>query len=226
MDNTIRLRVDLQQAISNNCKKITAHYGALLFEGEYKEYLKALPCYDSLTIRPDETKMAFDINISEDFFNSLNEEDLLKIKQNSWSYQMQDIIEQNNLNKRSALEKMQDEENVNNKMAEIIEEIENREKQYRKADEYDRNSINFVKEVLKSNLNLDTKLKETDEFLSLEINVDNITLNFKQLMLLYNIARFCVDCFFICPVYASEDLDDNKVVGIRFFWGIKLMEVL
>lgn len=228
MDDTIRLKTDIQQMIALGNIEYNAHYGALLFEGEYKHLLQSICGFEKLTIKPYKDRLSFDIKLSKELIDSLSEEDLLKIKQCSWNTQMKDLMEQKEYENKNIYEQMMEEENAIEELNYAIEKAENSNKKYRKPTELEINNIELMKNILNKILKVNFKEKHTEDFLSLELELPKITLNNKQLNILYSIVMNFFDCFFICPVYQSElaNIDNDKVIGVRLFLAIKLSEMI
>ena len=86
--------------------------------------------------------------------------------------------------------------------------------------------IKRVKECQKlfKSIGLNTKLKVSEAYISLEINCDEINLNEEQLTYIIEATLEIFTTFCICPIYNEINEQDENVYGVRMFWGIDLRE--
>ena len=225
MDDEIRLKADLVQNIALGNTEYTTHYGSLFFEGDMKYLLTAFTGFDYLTIKPGDVKMQFDIKLKKDFLEKFTDEDMQKIKQNCWQIQVQDMLEQKQRKKQTQYEKMMEEMFFLEQFQNAIEEAESQTRIYREPTEEEKSNILITKTLFKKILNIEFEEKIDKDLLSLEIELNEISLNYDQLNLLYRIVMDLFDIFLITPVYENnEDINCEKIVGIRLFLGIKLYE--
>lgn len=225
MDDEIRLKTDLVQNIALENTEYTAYYDSLFFEGDMKYLLTAFTGFDNLTIKPNDGKMQFDIKLKKELLEKFTDEDMAKIKQNCWQIQVQDMLEQKQRKKQTPYEKMMEEMFLLEQFQNAIEEAENQERTYREPTEEEKSNILIAKTLFKNILNMEFEEKKDKDLLSLEAELNEISLNYDQLNLLYKIIMDLFDIFLITPVYENdEDINCEKIIGIRLFLGIKLYE--
>ena len=225
MDNTMRLKADMQQMIAEGKTEYTSFYGSLLFEGEYKHLAQTFCGMEKLIIKPHKDGLLFDVKIDKGIINALTEEDLLKVKQCSWSIQMHDSIEQLQNSKKSDLQKEIESKHIWDMIQEAIEKIEAIERTYRKPTEEEERIVELSQQVLNKIVHLKFVKKLSEDFLSLEIELPKIELDNQQLLFLHEVSK-SFDCFFISPVYRSDMVATgfDKALGVRIFLGLKLSE--
>lgn len=226
MDETLRMKVDIQHCIANNVTEFSTNYGMLLFEGEYKQNIFCLSYYNLLKISVKNNKLLFDIKLDKDKIKELSQEELQEVKKASDKIRYIDMIgqmqEQNKTEEQKEIEK----ENISNFLNHIIEKAERKQEEqtYRKALKDDYNKMNIIKSILDNAFNINCNIEEKEEYISISLNCKELTLNQEMLYKLILISYF-TDIFTICPLYKeNEDIDNEEVIGVRLFFGIQLKE--
>ena len=226
MDETLRMKVDIQHCIANNVIEFSTNYGMLLFEGEYKQNIFCLAYYNLLKISVKNNKLLFDITLDKDKIRELSQEEIKEIKKASNKIRYIDMIEQMQEQNKTEEQKEIEKENMSNFLNHIIETAERKQEEqtYRKALKDDYNKMNIIKNILDNMLNINCKIEESEENISISINCEELILNQEMLYKLILISYF-TDIFVICPLYKeNEDIDDEEVIAVRLFFGIQLKE--
>lgn len=221
MYDVIRTKTDIQQCIANGIKEFSTSYGMLLFEGNYKEYLNSFSFYKNLEIKPSNDKLIFNIELCKYKIKMISKENMKKIKDISNNIQCFDMLEQiweiNKTDEQREAEKDNSITMINN----LLENIQLNEKEYRDPTKNDFEKMERAKQTLDCIFNTNTEIDVSEYYLSIGINFENIKLNKIDLEKIVNIAQD-LDIFVICPVYETEDLDDNIMIGVRLFFAINL----
>lgn len=220
MIDTSRLTIDTQHCIANNMS-LNAAYGSLLFEDEDKEHIQALYIYENLNIKPYEDKLLFTGNLSQLVLNAIPEEIIKEAKRNSFHNSMYDIYHQMQQKNKTYAQKLIEEAYLMRQIYEMVSQEEY--EQYRKPTTEEINSVKKCQELFKS-VGLDTKFNVSEGFVSLDLNCEEINLTEEQLTYIVQSTLEIFTTFCICPMYNATDEEDEKVYGVRMFWGIDLRE--
>lgn len=223
MVNELRFKTDVQQAIANEIKEYETSYNNLIFDNNTKEFLKTLFFLENLKINVKNNKLNFKIKLNENKLKMISAEDLEKIKLADLNIRLQDLAVQ------KAAIKIPDQEIaelVNNLTDEFIDkmfdtEIDN--KTYRKATQEEKDKMIMIRDILKNDFNIDFKLEESENFLSLSANLENVEFDYKMIAKLHFLAKQ-IDIFSILPYMEEATIDSEKINGARLFFAIKLSE--
>lgn len=198
----IKLKQDLQEAIALNIKKYYGDYGAFLVDKNNKEYIGSLYFMKKIDITINDNKMLYEIELDEETTGELSKEEIEKIK-------MCDI--KNKMGKAIMQQIAQ-----NNTIFTIEENLEEKKKSNKNATSYDYNKIRITKQILKSHFKIDFNVNESENFLAIEANLDELHLNKKMINDLLVIAQY-MDIVAIVPLFKEEE-----TVGVRLFFAIDL----
>lgn len=217
----IRLKTDLQQAVANNILNFNTTYNNLIFEGDFRPYFKSFYFIENMNVSIEDNKMNFNIELNQEKVAEIPEEDMERIRQCDIMTRTQDLLYQKMImeNKISNDEITEIEEIFELQEEELQEEENN--KQYRKATYIERAKMKTIQKSLLKKYNLKTELVERETFLSLEINTNELKINKKMIIELFEIFNE-VDIMAILPYYEDEDIDDDTINGVRLFIAIDL----
>lgn len=218
VDDTYRLKMDIQNCIANHIIYFKAKYSHLFFEGDYFENIRSLNFLDKLNVTVENEELIFDMKLNEEIFNCIDAETLLQIKKINWKNQMIDIWEQELIDNEVILSREETMEIVEN----LRKEIEKRNKIYRKLKVGESDYFLEIKNNLKENFNLDFNLKITSDFIALEYFADKIEMN-QQLLEFLLKEGLKMDMLLIAP---QIDESTDKIIGVRIFMANKLLEVV
>lgn len=226
MDETLRMKVDIQHCIANNVTEFSTNYRILLFEGQYKQNIYCLAYYNLLKLCVKDNKLLFEISLDKDKIKELSQEELSEVKKASDKIRYIDMMEQIEEQNKTEEQKEIEKENMSSFLNHIIEKAEMKQEQqtYRKASKDDYNKIKIIKNILDNTFNINCNIEETEEYISISLNCKELTLNQDMLYKLILISYF-TDIFVICPLYKeNDDIDDEEVIGVRLFFGITLKQ--
>lgn len=220
----IRLKTDLQQAIANNILNFNTTYNNLIFEGDFRHYFKSFYFIESMNVSVEDNKMNFNIELNQEKVAEIPEEDMERIRQcdimtRTQDYLCQKLLKENNIEINN-IGDIHEVKEIFELQEEELQEEENN-KQYRKATYIEKAKMKTIQKSLLKKYNLKTELVERETFLSLEINTDELKINKKMIMELFEIFNE-VDIMAILPYYENEDIDDDTINGVRLFIAIDL----
>lgn len=209
-DNINDLAIDMQQAIANNITEFTSDINYLFFDKTNMKKIYLLSGFQELTIRHNKERIFLNCTLAQNMLKMITDEDMEKIKEGSIQTQIATALKEEGNIKGTFINKS------------ILENLEEKEYTYRKATKNEKLKIAALKGVLYNLLKIDFTIKNSECFLSLETEIDNITLNENQLLTLLHIIELFFDNFLISPVYKDEE--SEEISGIRLFLGISLRE--
>lgn len=202
----VLLKKDIQKAIANNVKHFKSDYRSLIFDNENREYIKSLYFIENLNVTVDDNRLLYDIKLNEEALERLSSADIARIQKIDLRSRLQDMVlkkmAEYNLIKFKGFRKKQEEEKTAVKMAKL------KEGKILK--------IKTIQQILKETFNIETKLKESQPFLSLEANL-------KELHLSRNMLEE-LECFFdeldIFAIVPCFDDEHDTINGVRIFLAI------
>ena len=201
----IKLKQDLQLAIANNVKNFKSDYQSLIFDNESREHIQTLYFIENLKVTVENNKLLYDIKMNEKVVNQLSSADIKEIQRVCVKTRITNLF----------LEKM-----AQHNLLEI--KIEKNKKQtavqMAKLHEGQLIKMKFIQQILKEKFNIETELKTSQVYLSLEADLPELNLNkdmIKELLSVFNE----LDVFAIVPQF-NEEYDN--IQGVRFFMGIGL----
>ncbi len=202
----IEMKHDLQEAISYNVKEYKGDYGSLLFfSNDDINYLKSLYFMEQLNIKIDNGKrLLYHIKLDEEMLEKFSEEELAKVRMCNFLNKLQQTF----------FQKLEE----NNLITTKTFSYEEKEVEAEKATEEQLNVMAGVKEVLENSLNMDFEIKETENFLSLEVETKEINWDKNMLRTLLEQSTL-LNIVAIVPCFYNE-----KIVAIRIFLAINLTE--
>lgn len=221
MEDALRLAIDTQHCIAHNMP-LNSTYGSMLFENEDKQHVQSFFIYENLNIKPYEDKLLFTGDLSQMVLNAMPEFALEVVKKCSFQNSMCDIYNQIQDSKKTDIEIQLEEDNYIQEMIEAILQKE-KENNYRKPTEEEITKIKGCQLFFKS-IGLDTRLNISKEFISLDLNCEEINLNEEQLTFIIESTLEIFTTFCICPIYNEINEEDEKAYGVRMFWAIDLRE--
>ena len=221
MLDTLRLATDTQHCIANNMPLNTT-YGSLLFEDEDKQHVQSLYIYENLSIKPHGDKLLYTGNLSQLVLQAMPEEAMKEVKKCSFHNSMADIYEQMQQDNKSYSQRLAEDEAVMQQIFEMVSQETDDEK-YREPTQEEIDSVQNCQELFKE-VGLNTKLKLSEGFISLELNCEEVNLNEEQLTYIIEATLEIFTTFCICPMYNEINEQDENVYGVRMFWGIDLRE--
>ena len=201
----VSLKQDIQQAIANNVKEFKANYRSLIFDNENREYIKSLFFIENLNVKVTDNKLLYDIKMNEEAINLLNMSDIRQIQKIDIQTRIKNLFIEKAV--KFKLLKTDFDKKEKNTAVEMV-----------KLNEGKRITIKTIQQILKEKFNLETKLKESRVYLSLEAELPELNLNREMLKELEGMFEE-VSVLAIVPQFCEENDD---IQGIRFFIGIGL----
>ena len=220
MVDTLRLATDTQLCIANNMP-LYATYGSLLFSDEDRQHIQSLYIYENLSIKPHGDKLLYTGKLSQLVLKQIPEVAMNEIKKSTFYNSMCEIYSQIQEGNKSYTDKLLEEENLMQQIYEMVSQEEKEE--YREPTKEEIKSVKNCQKLFKS-IGLNTKLKLSEGFISLELNCEEVNLNEKQLTYIIEATLEIFTTFCICPMYNEINEQDENVYGVRMFWGIDLRE--
>ena len=209
--NTERLRLDMQQAIANNMAEFRATADILCFN---KEYIKLLFGMEKLVIEPMDDEMLLNVSISKEMLKLLTNEDKNIAKIGSLLTQANDMMKQS-INKE---EKEETIDELSNEALNIIDKIDKEKVVVRKITAEEKECDQKIIKKLKEILDIDFNIVETESSFIQEAELNNLTLNDKQILALARITRDFFDNLIILPTYKENgNVDKIKIVLNKSF---------
>lgn len=201
----IKLKQDLQLAIANNVKNFKSDYQSLIFDKENKEHIQTLYFIENLKVTVENNKLLYDIKMNEKVVNQLSSADIREIQRVSVKTRITNLflekMEQHNLLEIKVGKK---EEKTAVKMA--------------KLHEGQLIKMKSIQQILKEKFNIETELKTSQVYLSLEADLPELNLNREMLQELKSMFKE-LDVLAIVPHFNDEN---DNIQGVRFFMGISL----
>ena len=201
----VSLKQDIQQAIANNVKEFKANYRSLIFDNDNKEYIKSLFFIENLNVKVTNNKLIYNIKMNEEAINLLNMSDIRQIQKIDIQTRIKNLFIEKAV--KFKLLKTDFDKKEKNTAVEMV-----------KLNEGKRITIKTIQQILKEKFNLETKLKESRVYLSLEAELPELNLNREMLKELEGMFEE-VSVLAIVPQFCEENDD---IQGIRFFIGIGL----
>ena len=199
----VSLKQDIQQAIANNVKEFKANYRSLIFDNENREYIKSLFFIENLNVKVTDNKLLYDVKINEEAINILNMSDIRQIQKIDIQTRIKNLFLEKAV--KFKLLKTDFTKSEKKTATEMV-----------KLNEGKRITIKTIQQILKEKFNLETKLKESRVYLSLEAELPELNLNREMLKELESMFEE-LSVFAIVPQF--NDVYDN-IQGVRFFMGI------
>ena len=203
--STTSLKQDIQQAIANNMKEFKANYRSLIFDEENREHIKSLFFIESLNIKVENNKLLYDIKINEEARKLLSMSDIKEIQKVDLHTRIKNLF----IEKAVKFKLLKTDFNKKEKITAV---------KMAKLNEGKRIAIKTIQQILKEKFNLETKLKESRVYLSLEAELQEFNFNKEMLQELESMFGE-LDVFAIVPQF--NDVYDD-IQGVRFFMGIGL----
>lgn len=203
--STTSLKQDIQQAIANNMKEFKANYRSLIFDEENREHIKSLFFIESLNIKVENNKLLYDIKINEEARKLLSMSDIKEIQKVDLHTRIKNLF----IEKAVKFKLLKTDFNKKEKITAV---------KMAKLNEGKRIAIKTIQQILKEKFNLETKLKESRVYLSLEAELQEFNFNREMLQELESMFGE-LDVFAIVPQF--NDVYDD-ILGVRFFMGIGL----
>lgn len=220
MVDTLRLATDTQLCIANNMSLNTT-YGTLLFSDEDKQHIQSLFIYENLKIKPHKDKLLYTGNLSQLVLKQIPKVAMNEIKKSTFHNSMCEIYNQIQQENKTYTENLIEEEKFMQQIYEMVSQEEKEE--YREPTKKEIKSVKNCQKLFKS-IGLNTKLKISEAYLSLELNCEEINLNEEQLTYMIEATLEIFTTFCICPIYNEINEQDENVYGVRMFWAIDLRE--
>ena len=201
----IKLKQDLQLAIANNVKDFKSDYKSLIFDNENKELIKSLYFIENLKVTVANDTLLYDIKMNEKVVELLSSADIREIQKISIKTRISNLFIEKAVKfklLKPELNKKQEQTAV--KMAKL------HEGQIIK--------IKSMQQILKEKFNIETKLKSSQVYLSLEADLPEIEFNREMLRELESMFSE-LDVLAIVPQFNDEY---DNIQGVRFFMGIGL----
>lgn len=202
---TTSLKYDIQQAIANNVKEFKANYRSLIFDNDNREHIKNLFFIENLNIKVQDNKLLYNVKINEEAVRLLSLSDIKQIQKTDIKSRIENLF----IEKAVKFKLLKTDFNKKEKITAV---------KMAKLNEGKRITIKTIQQILKEKFNLETKLKESRVYLSLEAELQEFNFNREMLKELENMFNE-LDVFAIVPQF--NDVYDD-IQGVRFFMGIGL----
>ena len=201
----IKLKQDLQLAIANNVKDFKSDYKSLIFDNENREHIQTLYFIENLKVTVENNKLLYDVKMNEKVIKQLSSADIREIQQVSIKTRITNLF----------LEKM-----ARHNLLEIKIEKNKEQKAVEMAKLHEGQIIKMkaIQQILKEKFNIETELKISQVYLSLEAELPELNLNKEMLQELESMFKE-LDVLAIVPLF--NDVYDN-IQGVRFFMGVGL----
>lgn len=202
---TTSLKYDIQQAIANNVKEFKANYRSLIFDNDNREHIKNLFFIENLNIKVQDNKLLYNVKINEEAVRLLSLSDIKQIQKTDIKSRIENLF----IEKAVKFKLLKTDFNKKEKITAV---------KMAKLNEGKRITIKTIQQILKEKFNLETKLKESRVYLSLEAELQEFNFNREMLQELESMFGE-LDVFAIVPQF--NDVYDD-IQGVRFFMGIGL----
>ena len=200
----IKLKQDLQLAIANNVKNFKSDYQSLIFDKENKEHIQTLYFIENLRVTVKNNKLLYDVKMNEKVIRQLSSADIREIQQVSIKTRITNLF----------LEKM-----AKHNLLEIkVGKPQKTKTKTPKLHEGQKIKMKTIQQILKEKFNIETELKASQVYLSLEANLPELNLNRDMLKELESMFKE-LDVLAIVPHFNDEN---DNIQGVRFFMGISL----
>lgn len=195
MDNTVRLRCDLTQAVANKMNEFETSYKRILFFGAmYEENADSLMYFQKMEFMPDDNEnIIMKAELDKDFFDTFTEDELNQVKEKALDIQKHDLIEQmskivkNNKNVEITPEKIDEE--TSKRISNIVDNILKDRFQFRDITDEEKEMLETIQKNMYEKLNLEMDIMTTDMGYGLQIITDKLNLNGKQLRVLVKLLH-------------------------------------
>lgn len=227
MDETLRMKLDIQHCIANNIDEFSTNYSMLIFEGFYKENIQCLCYYKRLDISVEDNKLLYHMLIDTEKVSELSKEEIKQVKLASEKARYIEMMEQMHESSKSETQKEVEKDAASIVLSNLLDQVEEVQKNkiYAKPKKDYYNKMEVVKSILDNIFNISCNIEVSEYSISISINCKEIHLNEKMLYTLVLLMPF-LDIFTICPYYRdNDDLDDDEIQGVRLYFGISLEEV-
>lgn len=227
MDETLRMKLDIQHCIANNIDELSTNYSMLIFEGFYKENIQCLCYYKRLDISVEDNKLLYHMLIDTEKVSELSKEEIKQVKLASEKARYIEMMEQMHESSKSETQKEMEKDTASIVLSNLLDQVEEVQKNkiYAKPKKDYYNKMEVVKSILDNIFNMSCNIEVSEYSISISINCKEIHLNEKMLYTLVLLMLF-LDIFTICPYYRdNDDLDDDEIQGVRLYFGISLEEV-
>ena len=201
----VSLKQDIQQAIANNVKEFKANYRSLIFDSDNKEYIKTLFFIENLNVKVIDNKLIYNIKMNEEAINLLEMSDIRQIQKIDIQTRIKNLFIEKAV--KFKLLKTDFDKKEKNTAVEMA-----------KLNEGKKITIKTIKSILKEKFGLETKLEESQNYLSLSAELPEINFNREMLKELEGMFEE-VSVLAIVPQF--NDIYDD-IQGVRFFVGIGL----
>ena len=202
----IKLKQDLQLAIANNVKDFKSDYKSLIFDKENKEHIQTLYFIENLKVTVENNKLLYNVKMNEKIIKKLSSADIREIQQVSIKTRITNLFLE-----KMAKHNMIQFEDYSKIRKEIVTET-------KKLHEGQKIKMKTIQQILKEKFNIETELKASQVYLSLEANLPELNLSREMLQELESMFKE-LDVFAIVPQF-NDEYDD--IQGVRFFMGISL----
>ena len=220
IDETAKLKTDIQHAIANEITEYSTAYGTLIFDENTFPNIESLRYFESLKIYVKDNKMNFDIKLDKDEINGLTESDIKQIKSISNRIRCLEMAEQINNHLKSDEQKGIENQNAQDYIANMLEDEEEDKTEFIPVRKNNIEKMRAIKLILNNIFNLSVEIEEQDLFLSISTVFKELTLNQEMLYILILISLY-TDIIVIHPYYEdNEDLENENIIGVRLFLGI------
>ena len=227
MDETLRMKLDIQHCIANNIDELSTNYSMLIFEGFYKENIQCLCYYKRLDISVEDNKLLYHMLKKTKKVSELSKEEIKQVKLASEKARYIEMMEQMHESSKSETQKEMEKDTASIVLSNLLDQVEEVQKNkiYAKPKKDYYNKMEVVKSILDNIFNMSCNIEVSEYSISISINCKEIHLNEKMLYTLVLLMPF-LDIFTICPYYRdNDDLDDDEIQGVRLYFGISLEEV-
>lgn len=218
-DDIVTIKTDIQTCIANNMQQLDTEYRIFLFDKKTMIFTRSLGYFESLEIKPCNSRMKFKGEIAKDLI--FNEEEMSNIKSNAWKNNINEMMNQINESKKTETQKNNETIIAEMKLQELLQQAEETEYEYRKITEDDRRFVKAMQEKLKNLCLLDLDYEEHEESIMLCGNYSYLKFEKEELRTLIAIAEL-FDMFLIAPSYSEEDEEDEECKSIRIVLGVDL----
>ena len=201
----VSLKQDIQQAIANNVKEFKANYRSLIFDSDNKEYIKSLFFIENLNVKVIDNKLIYNIKMNEEAINLLEMSDIRQIQKIDIQTRIKNLFIEKAV--KFKLLKTDFDKKEKNTAVEMA-----------KLNEGKKITIKTIKSILREKFGLETKLEESQNYLSLSAELPEINFNREMLKELEGMFEE-VSVLAIVPQF--NDIYDD-IQGVRFFIGIGL----
>ena len=194
MNNTVRLRCDLTQAVANKMNEFETRYKHILFFGAmYEENADSLMYFQEVEFKPDKDDIVMKAKLEKEFFDTFTDDELNKVKEISLAIQQHDLIEQMSKviepDKNVEITPEKVDKKTAKQISNIIDNIVKRKCQFRNITNEEQKLLKKIQENFYEKLDLKMDIMTTDMGYGLQIITDALELNGKQLRVLVSLLH-------------------------------------